>query len=391
MTRTLRIVSYTAAFLLVTLVLAVRHRPAMPEHAENTKAVGVAEMEHTLAALRTAVDQDPATVLLVGDSSLVEHEVLAPEQTIRHMLETRGAAVGAPIRVLARHGFDGVAYYSLADSFVALRPRAIVLLTNLQAFTNTWFRNVKIKHPDLVAFLKPWHVPQALALPLERAGIADATIASLPLLRLIGMTDLPEALRDWRLQFHDSMLKGLGPRPAEASEGVAGKAAPPSGQVGPAPTIPAPHVPAMGPVPGGRGAPPKAMFQPGIWVTSPFKHPEYYPAHLDPAAPPVRVFTAALRRLHAAGVPTIVLLAPVHIQALRMNTGYTTRDIPGTIRVLREASEANGAMVLDLTHAIGEERLFVDAYTHLNEEGNRMVVDETLRQLPGLLPPPQGR
>ena len=393
MARALSIASYTVAILVVVFVLAARHPPALPAREEDTKAVGVAEMARTLGELRTALDRDPATVLLVGDSSLIEHEVLAPEQTFRNMIETRGAAAGTPIRVLARRGFDGVAYYSLADAFVTLRPRAVVLLGNLQAFTDAWFGNTKIKHPDLVAFLRPWHVPQALALPLESAGIADATVASLPLLRLVGMTDLPEALRDWRTHFHDTMMDRLGPQPAEASDGAAGNPAPPSGgQAAPIAPVPAPRVPPMGPVPGGRGVRPKAMFQQGLWVTSPFKHPEYYPDHLDAEAPAVRVFAAALRRLSRAGVRTIVLLAPVHLQALRMNTAYKTRDIPGTISVLREVSEANGAAVIDATHTIGEERLFVDAYTHLNEDGNRIFVDETLRQLSALLSsPPKNR
>lgn len=390
MTRTLRIATYTVVLLVGILVLAVRHRPAPSEPDERTKAVSVSEMEHTLSELRAALRQEPETVLVVGDSSLIEHEVLGPKQTIRNMLEAQGAAAGIPIRVLARRGFDGVAYYSLADTFVALRPRAIVLLGNLQAFTDTWFRNQQIKHPDLVAFLNLWRVPQALSLPLELAGITDATIASLPVLRLVGMTDLPDALREWRSHFHDTVLDSLGPRPASASENVAGIQAPPAGQATPAPRPPVPRVPAMGPVPGGRGRRKAGIFQPGIWVTSPFRHPEYYPDHLDPADPAVRVFTAAVRRLSSAGVRTIVLLAPVHLQALRMTTAYKTRDIPGTIRVLREASEANGAMVLDLTHTIGEERFFVDAYTHLNEEGNRIVVEEALRQLPALLPSATG-
>jgi hypothetical protein len=77
------------------------------------------------------------------------------------MLEAAGAPAGATIRVVARDGFDAVAYYLLVDEIAALRPAAVVLTANLQSFTDSWFRQTRMKHPQLAAFVRPTRVWRA--------------------------------------------------------------------------------------------------------------------------------------------------------------------------------------------------------------------------------------
>jgi hypothetical protein len=95
-----------------------------------------------------------------------------------------------------------------------------------------------------------------------------------------------------------------------------------------------------------------------------------------------------VRRLVDGGARVVVLVLPVHLQALRLTGAYERADVDGAIAVVRAASEANGAAVVDLTHALPEERYFADAFSHFTEEGARMVSAAALKGLAATRAPP---
>ncbi len=87
----------------------------------------------------------------------------------------------------------------------------------------------------------------------------------------------------------------------------------------------------------------------------------------------------------ARDVRTIVLLAPLHLQALKLTGAYAQRNLPQAVRVIAEAATAGGGVALDLTELLPEEALFADRYTHFTADGNRRVTERFLDELRGLL------
>ena len=124
-------------------------------------------MEEVLASLRNEAAKGGRLVVVLGDSSLRWHPPLGPDETLTAMLEREGEKAGVTIRVVAYDGLDAVAYYLLVDEIAALRPAAVVLTTNLQSFTDSWFSHVRMKHPQLAAFVRPTRLPESISLPLE--------------------------------------------------------------------------------------------------------------------------------------------------------------------------------------------------------------------------------
>jgi hypothetical protein len=116
-----------------------------------------------------------------------------------------------------------------------------------------------------------------------------------------------------------------------------------------------------------------------------FRFTDLYPANLDREQSTVRVLGATVRDLVARDVRTVVLLAPLHLQALKLTGAYAQRNLPQAVRVIAETTTAGGGAALDLTEALPEEALFADRYTHFTAEGNRLVADRFLDELRRLL------
>jgi hypothetical protein len=108
---------------------------------------------------------------------------------------------------------------------------------------------------------------------------------------------------------------------------------------------------------------------------------DLYPDRLQPEQSTVRVLRATVRDLVARDVPTIVMLAPMHLQAARVTGAYTGRNLPQAIRVIDEMTIANGGAFLDLAEILPLESFFIDRYTHLTAQGNRLVADRLLEEL----------
>jgi hypothetical protein len=119
----------------------------------------------------------------------------------------------------------------------------------------------------------------------------------------------------------------------------------------------------------------------GVWLSSAFKRVDLYPDRIDARQATVRMLAATVRDLAARGVRTIVLIAPIHLQALQMTTAYERRDIAGALAIIREAVTANGGAVVDLAAALPRETSFTDAYTHFTPEGNRIVASGLFAEL----------
>jgi hypothetical protein len=105
---------------------------------------------------------------------------------------------------------------------------------------------------------------------------------------------------------------------------------------------------------------------------------DLYPANLDPSQSTVRVLGATVRDLTRRGVPTIVFMAPLHVQAAKVTGAYTQRNLPRAVQVVGAATTQNGGRYVDLAEVLPQESYFVDRYTHFNGDGNRIVRDELL-------------
>ena len=393
MPRPVRSVAYLALLLLAAVWLAVRFEPPQPAPAADAdRDVTTTRMEEMLGSLRATLATDPDTVIVLGDSAFLDHLTLPRGQTLAFLLETEAPQAGLSIRVVAYAGFDPIAYYLLADALAALRPRAVLLTANLQAFTDSWFRNPRMKHPQLAAFVRPTRVPEAMALPLELAGISDSSLVTKPLLRLLRATDVPEILDGYRERFRAELDQALGALSVTAADGGPATAnaevpgSPRSGGLTPPPTAGGAPRQTVGSAPnmavrrGGRkGA------RAGTWSTSPFRRLDLYPDHLDRTQASVRVLAATVRDLVADGVPTVVAIAPLHLQALRLTGAYQSRDIAAAVVLIRDVIVESGATPLDLTQALPLESYFADAHTHFTAEGNRIVAAQIIAGLRRLL------
>ena len=118
-----------------------------------------------------------------------------------------------------------------------------------------------------------------------------------------------------------------------------------------------------------------------------YRFMDLYPANLGREQSTVRVLGATVRDLVGRDVRTIVLLAPLHLQALRVTGAYKQRDLPRAVRVVDEVVVASGGTVVDLTEVLPQESFFVDRYTHFTVEGNRVVLDRLLEDLRRILGP----
>lgn len=386
MARPLRTVTYFVVVLLAATWLAVRRAPPSPVP-EADRDVTVERMEATLASLRASLAAHPDTVIVLGDSSMLNHFVLPQEDTLEFILEADAPRAGLPLRVVAYNGFDPVAYYLLADQIAALRPRAVVLIANLQAFTDSWFRHPRMKHPQLAAYVRPARVLQAMALPLELAGISDSSLAVKPFLRLVGASQVPEILDGYRERFDAELDRFLGQAPKTTADADAAETAPaPSGAAGiAAPTAPTPPTAPGAGIPGrGFGRPPV----PGRFVpTSAFRRLDLYPSHLKRDQSTVRVLEATVRDLVANDIRTIVLLTPLHLLALKTTGAYQQRDIDGALALIRDVSVTSGATTIDLTQELPQERYFTDEFTHFTGEGNRIVAARLIAEVTRALAP----
>lgn len=115
---------------------------------------------------------------------------------------------------------------------------------------------------------------------------------------------------------------------------------------------------------------------------------DLYPWRLAREQANVRVLAATLHDLAARDVRTIVVLPPVHVQALRMTGMYAMRDVPGAVALLRDVTTDNRATPIDLTELLPLETYFTDAFTHFTPEGNRMVTAAILAELRRVLAAP---
>ncbi len=402
--RPIRIVVYALLMLVALVWAAARSAPPIVV-ADEDRDVTIAAMDETLAELRRATAEHGPLVIVLGDSSLGWHPPLGAGESLKDMLVREGERVGLPIRVVQHDGYDAVAYYLLVDQLAALRPAAVVLTANLQSFTNEWFRRARMKHPQLAAFIRPVRVPAAMQLPLELAGISDASLVVKPVFRALGASDVPEQIDGYRTRIReglDDWLRQTAKRamaagsvawaePPPAAPGVAAPAAGAAAAPVPVPAVgtpaaPAPTRPPMVPLPGvmpgkkARGANAPALGAP-VMVKGAFRFMDLYPADLDADQSTVQVFAATVHDLVARGVRTVVFLAPLHLQAAQMTNAYVDRKLPQAEQVVRTLTVDNGGHFVDLAEVLPLESYFVDRYTHFTADGNRIVLDKLLAEL----------
>ncbi|MEO6026948.1 MAG: SGNH/GDSL hydrolase family protein [Candidatus Binatia bacterium] len=417
--RPIRIVAYLILILIGLVWVAARSAPPIVV-AEEDRDVTIAAMEETLAELRRATAEHGPLVIVVGDSSLGWHPPLGPDEWLKRMLEREEGRVGFPVRVVQHDGYDAVAYYLLVDQLAALRPAAVVLTANLQSFTDEWFKRTRMKHPQLAAFIRPLRVPAAMQLPLELAGITDASLVVKPVFRVLGASDVPEQIDGYRTRLREGLDDWLarssksamatggvawadpapappgvsapapGPAiPAVGAPAVPSNVVPPPGGGAPvpaAPVAPKPMMPLPGALPGKNARRPNAPAAgAGVMAKGAFRFMDLYPENLAADQSTVRVFAATVHDLVARGVRTVVVLAPLHLQAAKATGAYVSRNLPQAEKVVRELTVDNGGHFVDLAEVLPQESYFVDRYTHFTADGNRIVLDKLLAELGTIL------
>jgi hypothetical protein len=151
-------------------------------------------------------------------------------------------------------------------------------------------------------------------------------------------------------------------------------------------------VPPPGAIPGrarrGGNVAPPPLGAP-VLAKGAYRFMDLYPSKLDASQSTVRVLAATVRDFTRRGVPTIVFMAPLHVQAAKLTGAYTERNLPRAVKVVGAATTENGGAYVDLAEVLPQESYFVD-YTHFNADGNRIVRDKLLdevRRIIGGAPP----
>jgi hypothetical protein len=88
---------------------------------------------------------------------------------------------------------------------------------------------------------------------------------------------------------------------------------------------------------------------------------------LRPDDPTLRILAAALQRLHAASVPTLVYVGPANLEHLR-SLGIDQRRISASLATIRRTVEQEGATFADFHDLLPDSR-FRDAGDHYTFEG----------------------
>jgi sirohydrochlorin ferrochelatase len=99
----------------------------------------------------------------------------------------------------------------------------------------------------------------------------------------------------------------------------------------------------------------------------------------------VQLLAATVQDLRARGTRVIVVLAPLHLQALQSTGAFVQRDVPGALARIRDAVRAHGGTVVDLSPALPSETYFTDAYTHFSAAGNHLIAGAMLADLARVL------
>jgi hypothetical protein len=176
---------------------------------------GLSIMPGLLRSLEPAATGDPRSrILLLADSTAMSvrpgHNL---KQRLRALLRRRKAT--ARVVPLVYEGLDPFDYYCLADALVAARPQLVVLGINLHAFELP--RSPRALRPELVGWLAPRRLPEALRLPLVNWGITtDVMLLRVGLVQ-IGALAPWSALRDTQARVGRS-LERLRDRVAPGSE-----------------------------------------------------------------------------------------------------------------------------------------------------------------------------
>jgi hypothetical protein len=112
-----------------------------------------------------------------------------------------------------------------------------------------------------------------------------------------------------------------------------------------------------------------------------FQRADLYPNRLQRDEAPIQLLAATVRDLVARDVRTIVVVLPLHMQALQATGAYRQRDLAGAIALIGDVVTAGGGTAIDLTKTLPQESYFTDEYTHFGVDGNRIVTTEILAEV----------
>jgi hypothetical protein len=298
-----------------------------------------------LLSVQAATRRSPESwkVVVVGDSHMMGSGGIPFHGWLERALwEQRDDAV---VQRVATHGLSLFAHFCLSDRIAETAPHAIVMELDLADLSRLW-RDAS--DAPFVGLLEPRRWPEAVMLPLGRAGVSmDQLLLYGSIVRFGGFQrwrwlqgeQARVALATWSLEralqrhtlwpegtrYHrDLELAGV------VEERVAGR----------------------------RRASPD-------WV-----HATLGPA-LEGASrrhPALRFFEAALRHYAEAGVPVFVFVNPVNVEHLRA-LGLSTEGLARSIAHARALAVGQGAGFADL-HALLPDAAFGDEMDHLDAESD---------------------
>ena len=309
-----------------------------------------------LRAWRDALVRDRThhRVAFIGDSTLMTADGMqkpgnqalpGPGLHALHQLNERGKHM--QVHTLCSPGLGPAGHYFLSDSVGELRPDTVVLSLNLRAFNAQYMK--RFGYPELAGWLDAEHMLEAAALPLVSRGPDARPLASL----------------------QGARQRGRG-RPVARSTAAAG------------PRLQAARAARRA---GGRGARHDRKRADAVALGIARLHRSQVPERdsvasrgmaeqvLGPVVrglgsddPTLRILAAALRRLHAASVPTLSTWDR-RTSSTCARSGSTGSRIDASLQTIQRTVEREGAHFADF-HALLPDSRFRDAGDHYTFEGD---------------------
>lgn len=295
-----------------------------------------------LASLRSAAAQsDARQIVFLGDSLSISTTGIAepvPTQLRQELERARGP--GAALHSLAALGTGPFDYYFLTDEIIAAGADEVVIALSLNAFGES-FRQLGRK--QVSGLVHPSQLALAGTLPLHFIGLNYDDLLMNVLIVQSGGLGLWHTLAVEQARFgaaRSDLARWLGER---------------FGQRGP------------------------QAFQLGRYTydrqrtrvsgldryTADSERRHYGPVlvHLEPDHPVLAMLGAATRRLHGAGVSTLVYVNPVNVDHLESVGIAPSEELAKSLALIRSTVEGAGGTFLDL-HALLPDAAFRDAAGH---------------------------
>jgi hypothetical protein len=301
-------------------------------------------------------------VALIGDSVLLPEprKESVPIKLVKAL--GRSSGTSADLHVLSWPALGPIAAYCLLDEILAVRPDIVVLEVNLRSVGARQLG--AFGFPELAGYIRANRLPEAAFLPLSDAGITLDRLLMYRSLFALGAQKPWASLADRQARLvhvrdfvEDRIARATGGERALLGRQFAIAAWVYARDLTPGRNRITKHAALVKLRPVLEGVPPEGTR--------------------------LRVLSATLERLGAAGVPTVVWVPPVNLEHMG-SLGFSSDGLSRSAKSVGLVTKAAGASFVDLHGILGNDA-FVDSGDHLtgdgSEDGARAVGDRLAREV----------